>query len=78
MMGVRNLGSIAGRLIEGGRNPATPVAIIEKGTTEEQRTITGTLETIEAKARAEGVKPPAITIIGDVVNLREELRWIED
>jgi uroporphyrin-III C-methyltransferase len=78
MMGIRNLGSIAGRLIKGGRNPETPVAIIEKGTTEEQRTITGTLETIEAKARAEGVKPPAITIIGDVVNLREELRWIED
>jgi uroporphyrin-III C-methyltransferase len=78
MMGIRNLGSIIERLIEGGRDPETPVAIIEKGTTKDQRTITGTLETIEAKARAEGINPPAITIIGQVVNLREELRWIED
>ena len=78
MMGIRNLGGIAERLISGGRDPETPVAIIEKGTTEEQRTITGTLGTIEAKARAEGIKPPAITIIGRVVELREELRWIED
>ena len=78
MMGIRNLGNIAARLIEGGRDPRTPVAVIEKGTTEDQRTITGTLETIEARAREEGVKPPAITIIGKVVKLREELRWIED
>ena len=78
MMGVRNLGSIAERLINGGRDPETPVAIIEKGTTKEQRTITGTLGTIEAKVRAEDVKPPAIIIIGKVVDLRKELRWIED
>ncbi len=78
MMGLRNLGNIAERLINGGRDPKTPVAIIEKGTTKLQKTITGTLETIEVKARIEGIKPPAITIIGKVVNLREELRWIED
>jgi len=78
MMGIRNLGNIAERLIKGGRDPKTPVAIIEKGTTKLQKTITGTLETIEVKARIEGIKPPAITIIGKVVNLREELRWIED
>ena len=78
MMGIGNLGSIAERLISGGRDPETPVAIIEKGTTKEQRTITATLGTIEDKARAEDIKPPAITIIGKVVNLREELRWIED
>ena len=78
MMGIRNLGNITERLINGGRDPKTPVAIIEKGTTKKQRTITGTLETIEVKARVEAIKPPAITIIGNVVNLREELRWIED
>ncbi len=78
MMGVGNLGSIAERLINGGRDPETPVAIIEKGTTKEQRTITATLGTIEAKVMAEGIKPPAITIIGKVVDLRKELRWIED
>jgi uroporphyrinogen III methyltransferase/synthase len=78
MMGIRNLGNIVERLINGGRDPKTPVAIIENGTTKKQRTITGTLETIEVKARIEGIKPPAITIIGKVVNLREELRWIED
>jgi uroporphyrin-III C-methyltransferase len=78
MMGIRNLGSIAERLIKGGKDPETPAAIIEKGTTKEQRTIIGTLGTIGAKARAEDIKPPAITIIGKVVNLRKELRWIED
>jgi uroporphyrin-III C-methyltransferase len=78
MMGIRNLGNIVERLINGGRDPKTPVAIIEKGTTKLQKTITGTLETIEVKARIEGIKPPAITIIGKVVNLREELRWIDD
>jgi uroporphyrinogen III methyltransferase/synthase len=78
MMGIRNLGNIVERLINGGRDPKTPVAIIENGTTKKQRTITGTLENIKVKARIEGIKPPAITIIGKVVNLREELRWIED
>ena len=78
MMGVGNLGNIASRLSTGGRDPETPVALIEKGTTKDQKTITGTLETIAEIARVQGVKPPAIIIIGKVVNLREELRWIED
>lgn len=78
MMGIRNLRDIVEKLISGGKDPETPVAIIEKGTMADQRTITGTLRTIEAKARAEGIKAPAITIIGRVVELREEIRWVED
>ncbi|MBQ03571.1 uroporphyrinogen-III C-methyltransferase [Candidatus Bathyarchaeota archaeon] len=78
MMGVRNLRGIVQRLLSGGKDPETPVALIEKGTMADQRTITGTLGTIEAKARAEDIKAPAITIIGRVVELREEIRWVED
>lgn len=78
MMGIGNLGSIAARLISGGRDPGTPVAIIEKGTTGSQRTITGVLGDIEGKARAEGIRPPAIVIVGGVVDLREELRWFDE
>ena len=77
MMGIRNLESITKRLIKGGKSPKTPAAIIERGTTPYQRTIVGTLGDIENLAITNRVKPPAITIIGDVVNLREEINWYE-
>jgi uroporphyrin-III C-methyltransferase len=77
MMGIRNMPVIMKRLINGGRNPQTPVAVIEKGTTSEQRTITGTILDIHEKTLEARIKPPAITIIGKVVELREELRWFD-
>jgi uroporphyrinogen III methyltransferase/synthase len=77
MMGIRNMSNIMKRLMEAGRNPDTPVAVIEKGTIPEQRTITGTIETIHDKTVKIGIKPPAITIIGEVVDLRREISWFE-
>ncbi len=68
-MGVRQLERIARALIEAGRPPSQPVAIVERGTLPDQRTVTGTLATIAEVARREQVKAPAITIVGAVVEL---------
>jgi uroporphyrinogen III methyltransferase/synthase len=75
LMGVKNLPEISSNLIQHGKDPSTPVAVIEKGTTGEQRVVTGTLTDIAAKITEFGLQPPAITVIGAVVNLREKLRW---
>lgn len=76
-MGVKNLPEIAARLMEHGRSPQTPVAVIRWGTTPEQRTVTGTLADIVDKVREAGLKPPAVIVVGDVVRLRESLNWFE-
>lgn len=78
LMGIKNLSLITGDLIKYGKNPKTPIAIIEKGTTTNQRVTTGTLETIVDIAEKSKIVPPAITIIGDVVNLREDFQWFEN
>ncbi|MFQ6075809.1 MAG: uroporphyrinogen-III C-methyltransferase [Candidatus Bathyarchaeia archaeon] len=75
LMGVERLGEIVGRLLGGGLEPETSVAIIEQGTTEVQMTTVGTLDNIVKKAEERKVKPPAVIVIGDVVNLRNEISW---
>jgi uroporphyrinogen III methyltransferase / synthase len=75
-MGIRRLPEIASSLIAAGRRPVEPVAVIERGTMPGQRVIEGTLETIAARAEEAGVRPPAITVIGDVVDLAEKLAWM--
>jgi len=77
LMGVIALPRIAETLIESGRDPKTPVAVIEWGTWPSQRTTTATLATVAAKARRLSVKPPAIVVVGEVVRLRDELSWFE-
>lgn len=77
LMGVANIGNIASGLIQGGKSPSTPVALIQWGTWVEQRTLTGTLETIEERVAATGFTSPAIIIVGDVVRLRERIGWFE-
>ena len=77
LMGVKNLDLITGDLMKNGKDPETPVGIIEKGSTSKQRVIRGTLSTIVEIAKKEDVKPPAIIIIGGVVNLRDEFNWFE-
>jgi uroporphyrinogen III methyltransferase/synthase len=77
LMGMANLGSICQRLQENGRTPETPVALIRWGTRPEQKTLTGTLSTIEELARVNGFSNPAVIIVGEVVKLRERLSWIE-
>jgi uroporphyrinogen III methyltransferase/synthase len=76
-MGVGNLPEIAARLIENGRAADTPVAVVRWGTKPEQETVTGTLQTIAGDVANAALKPPAITVVGDVVRLRERLRWFD-
>jgi uroporphyrinogen III methyltransferase/synthase len=76
-MGVRQLPQIAESLIAGGRPASEPVAIVERGTLPSQRTVTGTLASIAEMAQREDVKAPAITVVGPVAGLGEELEWWE-
>ncbi|GAA4362239.1 bifunctional uroporphyrinogen-III C-methyltransferase/uroporphyrinogen-III synthase [Nocardioides caricicola] len=74
---VGQIGDIAKALVAAGRPAETPVAMTRVGTTTEQATVTSTLERIAADARAARMAPPAITVVGDVVDLRETLSWFE-
>lgn len=74
-MGIKNLPYITGQLMKHGRSKDTPVAVIRWGTTPQQKTVVGTLDTIVQKAK--DIRPPAITIVGEVVKLREQLNWFE-
>jgi uroporphyrinogen III methyltransferase / synthase len=76
-MGVRTLPRIAERLVAGGRPPSQPVAVVENGTLAGQRTLLATLTDVADRAREEGVRAPAITVVGDVCALREQLAWLE-
>jgi uroporphyrinogen III methyltransferase / synthase len=77
LMGVGNLYAIAERLMDNGRDPATPVAVIRRGTGPDQQTLVGILENIAELAEESGMKPPAIIVVGEVVRLREKLEWFE-
>jgi uroporphyrinogen III methyltransferase / synthase len=77
LMGASNLKSIAEELMAHGRTPGTPVAVIQCGTTNRQKTVTGTLADIVEVARRAKVGAPAVIVVGEVVNLREELRWFD-
>lgn len=77
LMGVGNLPGIVDRLIEGGRSPQTPVAVIHMGTVPAQKTAVGTLATISEIVKEHGLRPPAVIVVGEVVRLREELEWFE-
>ncbi|MGZ4295024.1 MAG: uroporphyrinogen-III C-methyltransferase [Solirubrobacteraceae bacterium] len=76
-MGVRRLPEIARQLIDGGRSPSEPAAVIQRGTLPDQRVVTGTLQSIAQDAVAAGVRAPAISLVGPVAALRAELAWFE-
>lgn len=76
-MGVKNLPLICSRLREHGMAADTPVALIQSGTTPQQKTVVGTLATIVDWAQKHDIRPPTIIIIGRVVGLRDPLRWFE-
>ncbi|WLR52821.1 uroporphyrinogen-III C-methyltransferase [Bacillus tianshenii] len=76
-MGVSKLAQICKQLITYGRDRETPAAVIHWGTTAQQKTVTGTLETIAEITKKEQLKNPSMVIIGDVVKLRSELQWFE-
>ncbi|MDD3250525.1 MAG: uroporphyrinogen-III C-methyltransferase [Smithellaceae bacterium] len=77
LMGVKNLGQITDALISRGKSPETPAALIRRGTLPEQQTLTGTLANIEELARANRFKPPAVLVVGPVVELRDTLGWFD-
>lgn len=77
LMGVESLESTANKLMEGGLNTNTPVAIIEWGTLKRQRSLIGKLGTIAKEAEERNVKPPAVIVIGEVVNLGRKLSWFK-
>ncbi len=74
---VGSIADIARALVDAGRPAETPVAMTRVGTTTEQTTVTSTLQHIAADVRAARLEPPAVTVIGHVVNLRETLSWFE-
>ncbi|MFW6773719.1 uroporphyrinogen-III synthase [Nocardioides sp. CPCC 205120] len=71
------IAEVASALVAAGRAATTPVAMTRVGTTTEQVTVTSTLEHIAADARAARIQPPAVTVVGEVVDLRETLSWFE-
>ncbi|MCD8082699.1 MAG: hydroxymethylbilane synthase [Clostridiales bacterium] len=75
LMGLQNLREITGRLIAGGKDPATPAAVIQSGTTAGQRVLRSDLRHIAAQAESKGMRTPAITVIGPVAALHEALDW---
>lgn len=77
LMAVKNLEELTTKLMENGRSAETPVAVIRWGTRAEQETLTGTLGDIGLKVREKEIKPPAVFIVGDVVRLRDKLKWFE-
>lgn len=77
LMGVERLESTAAKLMEGGLDPDTPVALIELGTSKKQRSLIGKLGTIAKEAKERGVKAPAVIVIGKVATLGEKLSWFK-
>ena len=75
-MGARSLQQVVEQLTRHGRSPATPVALIRWGTCPTQEVVTGTLESI--RSRAGHMAPPTLIVVGEVVRLRERLRWFDN
>ena len=78
LMGIGRLRELSARMIEGGADSSTPVALVRWATTPRQETLVGTLGNIAEKAEAAGFKAPAVCIIGGVVGLRQRIRWFDN
>jgi uroporphyrinogen III methyltransferase / synthase len=76
-MGVKALSGIAERLIESGRDPTEPAAVVERGTLPAQRTVGAPLSDIARAAAEAGIRPPSVTVIGPVAGRRERIAWLE-
>ena len=73
LMAVPRIGAVAAELLRHGRRPDTPVCVIADGTMPTQRTINSTLEQVEDVLTREGIRPPAIVVVGDVVSVAAEM-----
>jgi uroporphyrinogen III methyltransferase/synthase len=78
LMGLQNLPEIVNKLLENGRPQDVPVAVIKDGTRPQQVAVTGTLNNIVARVKESKLHSPAIIVVGDVVDLREKLRWFDN
>ncbi|MDH4325791.1 MAG: SAM-dependent methyltransferase, partial [Betaproteobacteria bacterium] len=76
-MGLVAVDQLCARLVEHGLPAGTPSALVQAGTTPQQRVLTGTLATLPGIVAAGEVKAPTLIIIGEVVRLRERLKWFE-
>lgn len=77
LMGVNELTKIVAELIEGGKDPQTPAAIIEWGTTPNQKTVVAPLSQLPEIAQHQRIQPPAVLVVGEVVRLRSKIAWYE-
>jgi len=73
LMAVERIGAVADELLRHGRSAGTPVSVIADGTLPTQRTITSTLDQVESVVTQEGIRPPAIVVVGDVVSIAAEI-----
>jgi uroporphyrinogen III methyltransferase/synthase len=78
LMGMRNLDEVARGLVEqAGRDPATPAAVVSHGTYAAQRVVVDRLDAIAARVRAERLESPGLVVVGEVVRMRDALRWFD-
>ncbi|MGF3522213.1 MAG: uroporphyrinogen-III C-methyltransferase, partial [Candidatus Bathyarchaeia archaeon] len=75
LMGIESLGDIVAKLVNGGLDPQVSAAIIEQGTTKQQRVLINELGSIVEEAKAKKIQPPAVIVIGEVVKLGRKLAW---
>ncbi len=75
LMGLKNLPNIVAELMDHGKDPETLVGVLQEGTTARQKVAVGRLHDIVDVVKREGIRTPAITVVGDVVGLREVLDW---
>ena len=78
LMGMRQLPLIMTKLMEHGLARDTPAAVVERGTTGRQRTVVATVATLAERVRGAGLGPPGVVVVGNVVGVRERVRWFED
>ncbi|MBI3592544.1 MAG: uroporphyrinogen-III C-methyltransferase, partial [Nitrospirae bacterium] len=78
LMGIKNIGAITSRLIEHGKAPDTPVAVVRWGTRPDQKTVVSSLRDIAGLVKEEHITPPAVMVVGNVVRLRDTLKWYEN
>jgi len=78
LMGMKNLPEIVVELMKHGRSPDTPVAVIKDGTRPQQTTLVSSLKNVVARVREHRLGPPAVIVVGEVVRLREKLRWFDN
>ncbi|MFC2017284.1 uroporphyrinogen-III C-methyltransferase [Chloroflexota bacterium] len=78
LMGMQHLPEIVAELLQHGRPPDTPVAVIKEGTQPQQKTVVSSLKDVADKVKEHRLGPPAVIVVGEVVRLRDKLRWFDN